>query len=49
VTAGFSGWAWWRLRPANDNKPPLSVMLAFAALITLAIVSLAFALARWMI
>ena len=47
ITTGFSGWAWWRLRPVNDNKPPLSVVLAAAALIALAVVALAFALARW--
>jgi hypothetical protein len=49
VTAGFTGWAWWRLRPVNDNRPPLSVALAGAALIAAAFLSLAYTVARWML
>lgn len=47
ATVGFSGWAWWRLRPANDNKPPLSVVLAGSAFVALAVVALGYTLARW--
>ena len=44
----FGPISWARLRrPANDNRPPLALLLAGAALGGGAVVSLIYAIARW--